>query len=312
MINILSIDLEDYFMVSGFEARVKRADWHRYEPRIERNTFRLLEILNSQACPYVLDQGPNTGVKATFFCLGWIAERYPHIIKEIHSHGHEIACHSYDHQLIYRMEKEDFREDVRKSKKILENIIGDEVIGYRAPTYSVTRKSLWALQVLAEEGYRYDSSIFPIHHDRYGIPDAPRFPFFIDLNHGKDIQFIPGNNYFPAALDRKPLDGLFLIEFPISTASFFKFNFPLGGGGYFRLLPYWFIKRGLEGINRTGKQPFVFYLHPWEIDAGQPRLASKKSPGGFRHYANLDKTEAKFQKLLKDFEFSSFKKTIRF
>ena len=187
MINILTIDLEDYYMVSAFESVVKRDDWDKYESRIERNTQRLLDILDEP-----LDtrhSALRTPVRATFFCLGWIAERYPDLIKEIHRQGHEIACHGYDHQLIYKLSPDQFRRDVRKSKELLEDIVGEEVIGYRAPSYSITRKSLWALEILAEEGYRYDSSIFPIHHDRYGIPDAPRFPFVIPLNGNSNLEF---------------------------------------------------------------------------------------------------------------------------
>ena len=214
MINLLTIDLEDYYQVSAFEGIVKREHWGKYESRIERNTYRLLEILdqaealsnitvhdhsstpnpelrtsNSLSSPH----SPITtcGTKATFFCLGWNAERFPGLIKEIYRRGHEIACHGYDHQLLYTMTPKQFQEDIRKSKRILEDIIGKEVVGYRAPSYSITRRSLWAFEILAQEGFWYDSSVFPIHHDRYGIPNAPRFPFLVDLNGGNDPKFIP-------------------------------------------------------------------------------------------------------------------------
>jgi len=348
MINILTIDLEDYFMVSAFESVVKRESWDRYESRIERNTYLVLNILagcqppslrrgidplnnafsflqptahDSSDFPTTENPAPKIPVRATFFCLGWIAERYPHLIREIARQKHEIACHSYDHRLVYYIGHEQFREDIRKSKRILEDIIGQEVIGYRAPSYSITKKCLWALEILAEEGYKYDSSIFPIHHDRYGIPTAPRFPFMIDLNHGKDIRFIPlyglnranastltphGIN-LPYPLGLEASSNVGLIEFPISTVKFLGANVPMGGGGYFRLLPYPIVKRGLRRINDEDETPFIFYIHPWEFDSGQPRFNNESSITKIRHYINLDKTRIKIENLLADFSFSSIK-----
>jgi len=362
MINILTIDLEDYYQVSAFESVVKREDWDKYESRIERNTYRLLEILNdsriaqsagrranelspaalrlepcavnvppqtsnpqpetSDSSPAGSDSSPCTadvssGVKATFFCLGWNAERYPHLIREIHQLGHEIACHGYDHRLVYDMSPEQFREDIRKSKQILEDIIGEKVSGYRASSYSITGRSLWAFQILAEEGFRYDSSIFPIHHDRYGIPNAPRFPFLVDLKGGSDPTFIP----FPSRLAPNALlhgseastlkrsapltSNGYILELPISTVRLFGQNIPISGGGYFRLFPYLVIKSSLKRINHQDKSPFVTYVHPWELDPDQPRVGNISLLTKFRHYINLESTAGKLKRLLRDFTFSS-------
>jgi polysaccharide deacetylase family protein (PEP-CTERM system associated) len=325
MINILTIDLEDYFQVSAFENVVKREDWDKYESRIERNTHRLLNILHecksnfstnctnvspqtsnllpcdSDSSPRASRLTPNDGVKATFFCLGWIAERYPDLIREIHRQGHEIACHGHDHRLIYNMSRNEFREDVTKSKKILEDIVGEEVTGYRAPSYSITSKNIWAFEVLIAEGFKYDSSVFPIHHDRYGIPDAPRFPFLVDLNGGNDVKFSP-------CAQRLTTHGQnCLVEFPISTVKLLGINLPISGGGYFRLFPYSLVKKGLRRINEEEDQPFIYYIHPWEIDPDQPRINRSSRKARFRHYVNLDKTEIKLKKLLKDFNFTSLR-----
>ena len=317
MLNILTIDLEDYFMVSAFEGVVKREDWENYESRIERNTYRLLDLLNHSSC---------NPIRATFFCIGWVAERHPQLIREIHRHGHEIACHSYDHRIIYKMTIDEFREDIRKSRKILEDIIGEEVIGYRAPSYSITNQSRWAFEILVEEGFRYDSSIFPIHHDLYGMPNAPRFPFLISLNGNNNVEFSTLNCEFNrVSLHRgstaAPLEGIppnsglrsqhDLLEFPISTVKLFGQNVPLSGGGYFRLLPYSIVKRGLNRINNKEGQPFIFYLHPWEIDPEQPRINGLSPRSKFRHYVNLNKTEFKLKRLLSDFQFSSIKELLK-
>jgi polysaccharide deacetylase family protein (PEP-CTERM system associated) len=316
MLNILTIDLEDYFMVSAFEDVVKREDWENHESRIERNTYRLLDILNNPS---------RNPVRATFFCIGWVAERYPHLIREIRQLGHEIACHSYDHRRIYNTSPDEFREDIRKSRKILEDIVGEEVIGYRAPSYSITNKSRWAFEVLVEEGFRYDSSVFPIHHDLYGMPDAPRFPFIISLDGNSNVEFSVLNFELGTAEPQHsttaaPLEGItphsalrtrnYLIEFPISTLKVFGQNLPISGGGYFRLFPYDLMKYGLKRINEKEHKPFVFYLHPWEIDPEQPRVYGLSSRSKFRHYVNLDKTEFKFKKLLSDFRFSTIRQLL--
>ena len=271
MINALTVDVEDYYQVSGFESIIREEDWTRLESRVEKNTEKILMLLSSY------------GVKATFFVLGWIGDRYPGLVKSIQREGHEIACHGYGHKLIYQYSKDFFREDIKKAKAVLEDITGEKVAGYRAPSYSIIEDSIWALDVLIEEGFIYDSSIFPVRHDRYGIPDSKRFPHLIRRDGYGEIS-----------------------EFPLSTLRFCGINFPLAGGGYFRLFPYWFTRFGLGRINRVEKEPFIFYFHPWEIDPDQPRL----NPGRFsrfRHYVNLDKTEERLKKLLGDFKFTPVK-----
>jgi polysaccharide deacetylase family protein (PEP-CTERM system associated) len=236
------------------------------------NTRRLLALLDE------------FGVKATFFVLGWVAEREPGLIREIQAKGHEIASHGYGHELIYHIGSERFREDVRRSKGILEGITGLAVRGYRAPSYSITPRSLWALDILLEEGFSYDSSIFPVHHDTYGMPDAPRFPYTHERAGGR------------------------LREFPLTTLPIrlarWQYNLPIAGGGYLRLFPVALIRHGIERINRMEQKPAVLYLHPWEIDPGQPRIrAGWKSR--FRHYNNLARTEGKLRHLLETLEFGT-------
>ena len=313
--NALTIDVEDYFQVQAFAEHIRYEDWGNYACRVEKNTYRIIDIL----------KGRPTNLKATFFVLGWIAERYPGLIKEIHSQGHEIACHGYAHRLIYEQAPEEFREDVKKAKAILEDLTGEPVIGYRAPSYSITRDSLWAFEVLMEEGFQYDSSVFPIRHDFYGIPEAPRFPFLVSLNgNGRpefkpiDSSFLNGTICSPSnptnSLDPRPstLAPQALIEFPLSTFPLGRFNLPLSGGGYFRLLPYPIIKKGLKRINENENRPFIFYLHPWELDPDQPRISGAGIKSKFRHYLNLDKTETRFKHLLKDFNFSSIQDIFAF
>jgi len=345
MLNILTIDLEDYFQVHAFSNVIRFEDWNNYESRIERNTHRLLDILHEckpnflsnvpNSLPLTSNLKPQTSVRATFFILGWLAERYPHLIRTIKDQGHEIANHGYAHKLIYTQTKEEFRNDIRKSKAILEDITGSEVIGYRAPSYSITQKSRWALEILMEEGFKYDSSIFPIHHDFYGFPQAPRFPFLISMNGNNNFEFSP-LNFETAALQHNstnvlpptsngvllqpptkvdssnPTTSSKLIEFPISTLRICGQNLPISGGGYFRLFPYPLIKKGLRRINEEEERPFIFYIHPWEIDPDQPRINSISRKSRFRHYVNLHKTESKFKKLLTDFRFSSLKNILKF
>lgn len=271
MINALTIDVEDYFNVSGFESRIKFEDWGKFQSRVECNTDRLLSILRKY------------DVKATFFVLGWTAERYPHLVKAIHQEGHEIASHSYAHRLVYKQTKEKFRQDLKKSKALLEDVIQERIIGYRAPSYSITKDSLWAVDILMEEGFLYDSSIFPIRRDRYGIPNGNRFPYKIHGHNGSAI-----------------------MEFPLSTVRILNNNVPVAGGGYLRLFPYRFIKWGLKRINEREKQPVVVYLHPWEIDKDQPRMEGSMM-SRFRHYVCLEKMEPRLQELLRDFKFSTMK-----
>jgi polysaccharide deacetylase family protein (PEP-CTERM system associated) len=264
--NAMTIDVEDYFQVSAFERVVRRDDWDRMESRVVRNTTRLLDCFDEFR------------VKATFFTLGWVAERQPALVRDIAGRGHEIASHGYAHRLVYDQTPEEFRDDVRRAKRVLEDLSGQAVLGYRAPSYSITARSLWALDVLIAEGYQYDSSIMPIRHDRYGIPGAPRHPHTIDRAGGRIVEAPP------ATIARGPL------------------TLPVGGGGYFRLLPYGWTRRGIARVNAVDRQPAVFYLHPWEIDPGQPRIAADWL-GRFRHYRNLEATEPRLRRLLSDFQF---------
>jgi polysaccharide deacetylase family protein (PEP-CTERM system associated) len=266
--NALTIDVEDYFQVAALAEAVDRKDWHDMEYRVEANTDRLLSVLGDH----------NT--KATFFTLGWVAEKSPALVRRIHDAGHEVASHGYSHQLIYKQTPEVFREETRRSKAILEDIIGEPVTGYRAASYSITAQSRWALDILCEEGFTWDSSIFPVHHDRYGMPGTPRWPHRLKTDNGSEI-----------------------AEFPLSTLKLPGYTLPIAGGGYFRLFPYWFSQWGLGSINRMGK-PFVFYLHPWEIDPGQPRLDVKWF-SRFRHYNNLEVCEQRLVNLLKRFRFTT-------
>jgi polysaccharide deacetylase family protein (PEP-CTERM system associated) len=272
MINALTIDVEDYFHVTAFEKRVKPDQWDIYPLRVGDNTLRILDMLDEYA------------LRATFFVLGWVAERLPALVKEIHRRGHEVACHGYAHQLIYRLSPHEFRLDVSKAKNILEELCGERVHGYRAPSYSITTRSLWALGILVEEGFTYDSSIFPINHDIYGIPGGARFPHEIATSSGK------------------------IKEFPISTFSLklgrWHSQWPIAGGGYLRLFPAALVLRAIQAINGREKQPVIIYFHPWEIDPQQPRInAGLKS--SFRHYLNLERMELKIRHLLDNVCFTS-------
>ena len=267
--NALTVDVEDYFHVSAFSKSISRSDWNNHTLRVERNTHQLLDLFDAQ------------GVKATFFVLGWVADRVADLIGEIASRGHEVACHGYSHQLVYEQSPDVFREETLRSKALLEDIIQMPVRGYRAASYSITERSLWALDILAEAGFEYDSSIFPVHHDRYGIPDAPKFPYRLTTPNGQS-----------------------LIEFPLSTASLLGYRLPMAGGGYFRLYPYALTRAGLRQINNKANKPFIFYLHPWEIDPDQPRVPASWL-SRFRHYNNLDKCESRLVKLMSEFQFTT-------
>ncbi len=270
IVNGMSIDVEDYFHVSALAAVAPRERWDRFACRVEPNTDRLLQLFERK------------GVTATFFVLGWVAERFPSLVGRIATAGHEVASHGYWHQLAYDMTPAEFQEDVRRTKLLLEDQCGAAVLGYRAPSYSITRRSLWALDVLLETGYRYDASIFPIHHDRYGIPDAPRHSH---------------------ALRRS---GGLLAEVPPATVRMGPFNLPMSGGGYFRLLPYAWTRWGIAHMNTREGQPAVFYLHPWEIDPDQPRLPVT-GLSRLRHYRNLHRTAGRLERLLDDFAFGPLK-----
>jgi len=266
--NVLTVDVEDYFQVSAFANSIDPDEWGEHPLRVASNTHKLLDLFDEYQ------------VKATFFILGWVAEREKNLVLEIAKRGHEVACHGYSHQLVYNQTPEVFQQETVRAKSILEDIIQQPVLGYRAASYSITEKSLWALDILAESGFVYDSSIFPVRHDRYGMPDTPEYPYHLTT---------------PA--------GLSIIEFPLSTAKILNYRLPVAGGGYFRLYPYWLSKMGLKQVNRQQK-PFIFYLHPWEIDPDQPRISASWF-SRFRHYNNLDKCETRLRKLMSDFQFAT-------
>lgn len=282
IVNMLSIDVEDYFHVSAFERISPPHSWSNFESRVENNTETILDIL-SQA-----------NVRATFFVLGWVADNSPQLIKKIAEYGHEVACHGYGHQRVSTQSRQEFREDIRKSKSLLEDLTGHPVSGYRAPSYSICHKSLWAFDELVEAGFRYDSSVFPVRHDFYGIANWPRFMF--PLRKIADGNWAPGDEMSSVAD---------LIEIPISTLNKAGRNLPIAGGGYFRLYPYALTKMGLNLINTQENQPFVFYLHPWEFDADQPRMKHAGIKSRLRHYLNLKKTRSRFSRLVRDFNFSA-------
>ncbi len=268
MLNALSVDVEDYYHVSAFESVIRIEQWGSRESRVERNTHRVLDLLDDYR------------FKATFFVLGWVAERNPGLVRTIANRGHEVASHGYAHQLIYTQTRDQFREETRRAKRAVEDIIGQSIFGYRAASYSITAESLWALDILAQEGFEYDSSIFPITHDRYGIPDHQRF-----------VHIMNGEGRLPIA------------EVPLSTVRVGGFNFPIAGGGYFRMLPYAVTHRAILYLNRVEKQPAVFYFHPWEIDPDQPRIRARWL-SRFRHYTNLGSMERKLRRLLASFDFA--------
>jgi polysaccharide deacetylase family protein (PEP-CTERM system associated) len=267
MLNALTIDVEDYYMVSAFADVVSFEEWGSFESRLERSTFKVLDILDEQ------------NVKATFFTLGWVAEHHPGVVREIHARGHEVASHGYNHRLAYELSPEEFREDTRRSKGLIEGITGEAVEGYRAASYSITKKSLWALDILIEEGFVYDSSIFPIYHDRYGLPGFSRFPQLVSKDGAGE-----------------------LLEIPLTTVRILGKNLPVAGGGYLRLFPLSLVKWGIRRLNEHEGEPAVIYIHPWELDPEQPRLDGSRL-SAFRHTVNLEKTASKVTGLIKAFEF---------
>lgn len=264
--NVFSVDVEDYFHASALADGVQDIGVENLPHRVVDNTKRLLDVL---------DLAETSG---TFFVLGWVAEKYPDLVKEIQRRGHEIACHGYSHSIVYEQPRKEFRQETLKAKQLLEDIAGEPVIGYRAASFSITKKSMWALDILAEAGFKYDSSVFPVHHDRYGVPDADLDPHEVKLQSGQSI-----------------------IEVPMSVAKLLGLNVPVSGGGYFRLYPYWFSRFAGGRISVNGR-PWVFYVHPWEVDTDQPRL-DVGLVARFRHYNNLHRTERRLKRLLADFEF---------
>ncbi len=264
----MTVDVEDYFHVAAFESNIKVEDWGSMPSRVEKNTGELLRIFDEH------------NIRCTFFVLGWVAERHPELIKEISGLGHEIASHGYSHKLVYNQTPEVFREETKRSKNLLEDIVQKEVAGYRASSYSITRRSLWALDILIELGFRWDSSIFPVRHDRYGIPGTPSSPYDILFENGEKI-----------------------LEFPLTTADVAGVRIPAAGGGYFRLYPYWLSRFLLK--RACSDKPGIFYLHPWEIDPTQPRIEDASRLSKFRHYNNLDVCSQRLERLIRDFQFST-------
>jgi len=294
MINALTIDVEDYFHVSAFESVSSPESWDGCELRVDRNTEKILAILDE------------AGVKATFFVLGWVAQKLPNLIRTIAREGHEVASHGFGHRRVTTQSRSEFRNDVLKSKQLLEDLISQRVLGYRAPSYSISYNSLWAFDELVEAGYLYDSSVFPVKHDFYGIAAWPRFPFCL-LGDGEGRWAPEGEQ--PRADAAEPESRL--QEIPVTTLRIGRRNFPIAGGGYFRLFPYGFTRWGLLQINRKDRQPFVFYLHPWEIDPDQPRMVGAGWKSRTRHYLNLDLTEGRLRRLLQDFTFAPIRELLR-
>jgi len=264
IINAMSVDVEDYFQVSAFEKHIRRDCWEQLPCRVESNTDHILALFDECA------------VKATFFILGWVAERYPELVRRISAQGHEIASHGYEHIRVIHQSQSQFREDIIRTKKLLEDISGSEVLGYRAASYSINASNLWALKELHLTGHHYSSSIYPIRHDLYGMPDAPRFVFY---PHGDDG----------------------VMEIPISTVSIMGHHLPCGGGGYFRLLPYGVSRWAIRRVNQQDHQAAIFYFHPWELDPEQPHQRGLPLKTRFRHYLNLGRMEQRLKMLLRDF-----------
>lgn len=267
MSNIFTIDVEDYYQVEAFASTIDRSHWDNYESRVVDNTHVILDLLDSH------------DVKGTFFVLGCVAEKHPELVRQISDRGHEIASHGMSHRMVYKQTPEVFRDETRRAKALLEDIVQKEVRGYRAATYSITQQSLWALDILVEEGFKYDSSIFPMRHDKYGMPGIDPLPHTIQTKSGP------------------------LVEIPITVYRKGPVSIPCAGGGYFRLWPYWFTRWCLSSVNK--KVEFNFYLHPWEVDAEQPRVANAGWLSRFRHYNNLDKCQDRLDRLLSDFKFAT-------
>ena len=268
IINAMTIDVEDYFQVSAFESYINKDKWDNLPHRVEQNTNRILDILDEN------------NVNATFFTLGWVAERYPQLINRIINEGHELACHGYEHIRVTEQSPEEFRHDIVKTKKLLEDLGGKEIKGYRAPSYSIGANNLWAHEVLYEEGFKYSSSVYPVKHDLYGMPQAPRFIF-------------------------APLDNIDFKEIPISTIKLGNKNIPCGGGGFFRFYPYFVSKLAYNFLNDKEAQSGIFYFHPWEIDPEQPKQQNIDLKTRFRHYLNLNKMEQRVINLLSAFNWDT-------
>lgn len=265
VLNGLSVDVEDWFQVGAFEKVIERSDWDGLATRVERNVDEILDLFDE------------SGVKATFFTLGWVAQRNPALMRRIVERGHEMASHGWDHARVFTMDRAQFAEDIRKAKAEIEDASGAAVTGYRAPSFSIDRRNPWAHAELAEQGYAYSSSVAPIAHDHYGWREAPRFAF-------------------------RPVAGADMIEIPVTTAEFAGRRLAAGGGGFFRVLPYEFSRWGINQVNLSEGRPAVFYFHPWEIDPGQPRVAGAPLKSRLRHYTKLDQMAGKLRRLIGDFE----------
>lgn len=261
IINALTIDVEDYFQVAAFAPYIARREWPEQECRVEANVERILQLLDG------------CGIRATFFTLGWIAERYPQVVRRIVDNGHELASHGYGHERASSQSQAAFYSDIQLAKLLLEDISGYEVKGYRAPSFSIGKGNLWAFDCLEQAGYRYSSSVYPIRHDHYGMPDAPRFAYRVNK----------------------------LLELPATTLRLGNRNWPAGGGGYFRLLPYALSRWMLQQVNLLDGKPAIFYFHPWELDVHQPRIPGINAKARFRHYVNLGRMESRLTRLLADF-----------
>jgi polysaccharide deacetylase family protein (PEP-CTERM system associated) len=274
LLNALTVDVEDYYQVSAFEHRIARSEWDSHESRVVRNTRLLLSVFRDHA------------VCGTFFVLGWVADRFPHLVEEICDAGHELASHGYWHRMVHDLTPAEFRDDLRKSKELLERIAGKPVVAYRAPSFSITARSLWALDILVDEGFLADSSIFPVRHDRYGMPNAATEPHYIELRAGR------------------------LLEFPPSVLPLGRYRLPVAGGGYFRLLPKGVTYHAVRRCNRH-RAPFMFYIHPWELDPAQPRVHGVGWKARARHYVNLRRTETKLRWLLNHASFGPMAMALR-
>lgn len=275
IVNAMTVDVEDYFHVSAFAGTIDRKSWDRQPCRVEANTARLLDLFDGY------------DVRATFFVLGWVAERYPSLVREIARRGHEVACHGLTHELVYDQTADVFRQQTHRAKSILEDLVQAPVLGYRAASYSITSRSLWALDILVELGFVYDSSIFPVRHDRYGMAHAERRPGTV-----------------PTPMQRR------IVEYPLTTLAIGGYRLPVAGGGYFRLFPYVLTRFAFHRINQRENLPVIFYLHPWEIDPEQPRVAAG-ALSRFRHYNNLRRCEARLTSLLNDFQFGTARSVLQ-
>ncbi len=275
-LHAMTVDVEDYFHVAAFNRVITPDDWPNWPSRVEANTLRMLELFAKHE------------IKITFFILGWVAERYPDLVRKITAAGHEIASHGYSHQLIYRQTPDVFRAETLKSKHILEDISGQAVTGYRAASYSITRQSLWALDILGQLGFTWDSSIFPTRHDNYGIPGSPEEPYEIVTEGGSR-----------------------LTEFPLTTAKVFGQPIPAAGGGYFRQYPYWLSRWLFARASEQGRKSQIFYLHPWEIDPEQPRVPNASWFSNFRHYTNLHRCLPRLERMLEDFDFGTMSQALQ-